>query len=141
MLARDNVLVGDDPGKVTFERDGVYTDQETGKPVAAITRYSYDDGQDRYVVSFTRTRDLSAARMADAIKGALVSWPRPIRTTRSGNSCTSATPVASSQRRTQSGRAASPGSRTATSPSAWALIQLGSRGSRPVSRRTSGAFT
>jgi hypothetical protein len=40
MLARDNVLVGDDPGKVTFERDGIYTDEVTGKPVAAVTRYS-----------------------------------------------------------------------------------------------------
>jgi hypothetical protein len=69
MLARDNVLVGDDPAKVTFERDGVYTDQATGKPVAATTRYTYSGGEDRYVVSFTRTRDLSASRMADAIKG------------------------------------------------------------------------
>jgi hypothetical protein len=39
MLARENVLVGDDPAKVTFER-GVYTDQATGKPVAATTRYT-----------------------------------------------------------------------------------------------------
>ena len=30
MLARDNVLVGDDPANVTFEREGVYTDQTTG---------------------------------------------------------------------------------------------------------------
>jgi hypothetical protein len=36
----DNVLVGDDPAKVTFEREGVYTDQKTGKPVAATTRYT-----------------------------------------------------------------------------------------------------
>ena len=69
MLARDNVVVADDPGRVTFEREGVYIDEETGKPVAAVTRYTYDDGEDRYVVSFTRTRDLSAARMTDAIKG------------------------------------------------------------------------
>src|SRR5487761_843328 len=69
MLARDNVLVGDDPAKVTFERDGVYTDEATGKPVAATTRYTYTDGEDRYVVSFTRTQDLSASRMIDSIKG------------------------------------------------------------------------
>src|SRR5229473_571666 len=41
MLARDHVLVGDDPAKVTFEREGIYTDQATGKPVAATTRYTY----------------------------------------------------------------------------------------------------
>jgi len=69
MLARDKVLVGDDPANVTFEREGVYTDQTTGKPVAATTRYTYHDCDDRYVVSFTRTRDLSATRMIDTIKG------------------------------------------------------------------------
>ena len=69
MLACDNVLVGDDPTKVTFERDGVYVDQTTGKPVAATTRYTYREGEDRYVVSFTRTHDLSADRMVDTIKG------------------------------------------------------------------------
>lgn len=35
MLARDSVPVGDDTAKVTFAREGVYTDQATGKPVAA----------------------------------------------------------------------------------------------------------
>jgi hypothetical protein len=69
MLARDNVLVGDDPTKVTFEREGVYADQTTAKPVAATTRYTYQDGEDRYVVSFARTHDLSATRMVDTIKG------------------------------------------------------------------------
>jgi hypothetical protein len=69
MLARDNVLIGDDPAKVTFEREGIYTDQETGKPVAATTRYTYQDGDDRYVVTFTRTHDLSASRMIDSVKG------------------------------------------------------------------------
>jgi hypothetical protein len=69
MLARDNVVVGDDPSKVTFEREGVYTDPTTGKPVASTTRYTYRDGDDRYVVSFTRTSDLTAARMVDSVKG------------------------------------------------------------------------
>ena len=69
MLARDNVLIGDEPAKVTFEREGVYTDQATGKPVAATTRYTYSGGEDRYVVSFTRSHDLSDTRMIDTIKG------------------------------------------------------------------------
>jgi hypothetical protein len=69
MLARANVLVGDEPANVTFEREGIYTDGTTGKPVAATTRYTYLDGEDRYVVSFTRTHDLSVSRMVDTIKG------------------------------------------------------------------------
>jgi hypothetical protein len=69
MLAKDKVLVGDDPAKVSFEREGIYTDQKTGKPVATTTRYIYRDGEDRYVVSFTRRQDLSADRLVDGIKG------------------------------------------------------------------------
>src|SRR3989441_3958311 len=69
MIARDNVLIGDDPTHVTFEREGVYTDRTTGKPVAATTRYTYRDGGDRYVVSFTRAHDLLLNRMVDSITG------------------------------------------------------------------------
>jgi hypothetical protein len=69
MLARDNVWIGGDPAKATFEPEEVHTDQATGEPVAATTRYTYRDGEDRYVVSFTRSHDLSDARMIDTIKG------------------------------------------------------------------------
>src|SRR3984893_12175856 len=69
MLARDNVLGGDDPAKVSFEREGIYTDQKTGKPVATTTRYTYRDGEDRNSVSFTRVRDLTLSRMIDDVKG------------------------------------------------------------------------
>jgi len=54
---------------VTFEREGIYTDEKTGKPVAGTTRYTYEDGADRYVVTFTRNRNLSADRMIDGVKG------------------------------------------------------------------------
>jgi hypothetical protein len=69
MLAHDNIVIGDDPAKVTFEREGVYTDETTGKPVATTTRYIYQDDEDRYVVSFTRTRDLTLNPMIDNIRG------------------------------------------------------------------------
>ncbi len=69
MLARDNVLIGDDPANVSFEREGVYTDERTDKPVAATTRYIYRYSDERYVVTFTRNHDLSADRMIDGVKG------------------------------------------------------------------------
>jgi hypothetical protein len=69
MLARDNVVIGDDPTKVTFEREEIYTDDTTGKPVARRTRCTYQDGEDRYAVSFTRRRDLTRSRMVDSVKG------------------------------------------------------------------------
>lgn len=69
MLAREGQLIGDDGSKVTFEELGRYTDHETGKPVANVTRYTYADGEDRYVVTFTRHHDLTAVKFIDDLKG------------------------------------------------------------------------
>ena len=43
--------------------------QETGAAVFRSRCAAYQDGEDRYVVSFTRSHDLSADRMVDTIKG------------------------------------------------------------------------
>jgi hypothetical protein len=67
MLARDGVLIGDDPAHLTFETLGPFTDSVTGKPVANITRYTYDLGAERYVVTFTRHRDLARNRMIESL--------------------------------------------------------------------------
>jgi hypothetical protein len=69
MLARDGVILADDSSRVTFEAENVYTDSETGKPVAGTTRYTYDDGTDRYVVSFVREQDLTRSKMIDGVHG------------------------------------------------------------------------
>lgn len=69
MMALDGKIIGDDPAKVRFEELGPYTDEETGKPVANVTRYTYTDGEDRYVVSYTRHRDLSVSKFIEGIKG------------------------------------------------------------------------
>jgi hypothetical protein len=120
MLARDGVLIGDDPSRLTFEALGPYTDSVTGKPVANITRYTYGTNDERYVVTFTRHKDLARNRMIESLTGSSVpprsssgsmaptgvsrarsassttTAPRSsISTsprTRSGSSCTSATP-------------------------------------------------
>jgi hypothetical protein len=69
MLARDGRLVADDGMDVAFEELGHYTDTETGKPVANVTRYTYTEGDERYVVTFTRHTDLVTSRMVDDLKG------------------------------------------------------------------------
>jgi hypothetical protein len=69
MLARDAELIADDNTKVSFEELGPYVDQTTGKPVGNVTRYTYTDGDERYVVTFTRHSDLTTARMVDDLKG------------------------------------------------------------------------
>jgi hypothetical protein len=65
MLARDGRLIVDDQTKVTFEQLGPYTDTHTGKPVANVTRYTYTDGDERYVVTYTRHADLAAEKFTD----------------------------------------------------------------------------
>jgi hypothetical protein len=69
MLARDGVLIGDDPSHVTFETLGPFIDSATRKPVANITRYTYVTAGERYVVTFSRYRDLSRNRMIEGLHG------------------------------------------------------------------------
>ena len=69
MLVRDGELVGDDPSLLAFETLGTYTDSVTKKPVANITRYTYGTHDERYVVTFTRHRDLTRNRMIDRLSG------------------------------------------------------------------------
>jgi hypothetical protein len=67
MLAKDGALIGDDPSRLKFETLGAFTDAVTGKPVANITRYTYDTDDDRYVVTFTRHHDLARVRMIESL--------------------------------------------------------------------------
>jgi hypothetical protein len=69
MLARDGKLIADDGSKVTFEELGRYTDMATGKPVGNVTRYTYTDGEERYVVTYTRHSDLASEKFIDELKG------------------------------------------------------------------------
>jgi hypothetical protein len=69
MLARDGKVIAEDGSKVTFEELGRYTDTDTGKPVANLTRYTYADGDERYVTTFTRHSDLAGAKFIDELKG------------------------------------------------------------------------
>jgi hypothetical protein len=69
MLAKDGTVIADDATKVTFERLGNYTDTSTGKPVANVTRYTYTDGEDTYVITFTRHCDLSVSKLIDGLDG------------------------------------------------------------------------
>jgi hypothetical protein len=69
LLARDGELIADDGGKVTFQELGRYTDTETDKPVGNVTRYTYTDGEERYVVTYTRHADLATDKFINALKG------------------------------------------------------------------------
>jgi hypothetical protein len=61
MLAKDDEIVADDAARVSFETERVATDGKTGKPVADITRYTYREGNARYVVTFERQKTILQA--------------------------------------------------------------------------------
>jgi hypothetical protein len=65
MLAKDGEVIADDDVKVTFEAGQVVLDGKTGKPVADLTRYTYQDGDKRYVVSFERRKTILQAILTD----------------------------------------------------------------------------
>ncbi|WP_382304445.1 lipocalin-like domain-containing protein [Herbiconiux sp. UC225_62] len=69
LLAKNGRIVADDAEFVRFQASDTYIDPKTKKPVAGTTRYFYDDGADRYVVTFTRRRDLVANTFVEQMKG------------------------------------------------------------------------
>jgi hypothetical protein len=69
MLAREAEVVADDSRRVEFEALGTYVDETTRKPVAAITQYTYSRDDERWIVTFTRDRDLAGSRMIDDLHG------------------------------------------------------------------------
>lgn len=69
MLARDGEIVADRAEYVRFRASDVYVDPKTKKPVAYTTQYFYDDGADRYVVTFRKRRELVAATFVEQMHG------------------------------------------------------------------------
>ena len=69
MLARDGKVVADRAEYVRFRATDAYIDPKTKKPVANVTKYFYYDGADRYVVTFTKRRDLVAATFVEQMNG------------------------------------------------------------------------
>lgn len=69
MLASEGAIIADDSTKVRFSVDEVATDSYTGKPVASVVVYDYDDGDVHYRVTFRRAADLVRMRFIDNLKG------------------------------------------------------------------------
>lgn len=69
MLARDGRIIADDASKVRFSADGVHVDAYTGKPVADLLVYDFNDGTQHYRVTFRRERDIARTRFLDLLSG------------------------------------------------------------------------
>ena len=69
MVARGGAIVADDASKVRFSASDVFTDPLTGKPVAGVLVYEYDDGTSRCRITFRRRADLVRTRFVDMLTG------------------------------------------------------------------------
>jgi hypothetical protein len=69
VLIRDGVIVADDWRKVSCALEDVFYDDKTGKPVANVVRYDYEEGDVRYRVTYRRERDIERAKFVDLIGG------------------------------------------------------------------------
>lgn len=67
MLAQAGQIVADDASKVCFEASDFYTDDKTGKPVANITSYNYQDGEQHYLLTFKRERDILRTKLVEMV--------------------------------------------------------------------------
>jgi hypothetical protein len=67
LIAKDGAIVAADDDKVAFAAERVSNDEDTGKPVADITRYDYTDGDLRYVVTYERERTILRQAFVDKL--------------------------------------------------------------------------
>jgi len=69
LLSKDGTIVADDDSQVRFYLEGEHTDEHSGKPIADVVVYDYDDGRDRYRVSFHRAETILDRKLIDQISG------------------------------------------------------------------------
>jgi len=79
MLAKDGRVIADDGGKVRFSTRNVAVEPDTGKPVADQVIYEYTDGAERYVLTFTRVKDILHYKFIDELNGIKAILARLVR--------------------------------------------------------------
>lgn len=69
MLAKRGMIIADDSSKVSFHLEDEHTDLKTGKPVANVVVYEYDDGPERYRVSYHRSATIVDQELIETVSG------------------------------------------------------------------------
>ncbi|HEX6626551.1 MAG TPA: hypothetical protein VF105_01235 [Gemmatimonadaceae bacterium] len=69
MLARKGKIIADDARKVSFKLEDQHTDPKSGKPVANVVVYEYDDGPERYRVSYRRSETIVNQKLIETVSG------------------------------------------------------------------------
>jgi hypothetical protein len=69
MLAKGGKIIADDSRKVRFHLEDEHTDPKSGKPVADVVVYEYDDGPERYRVTFRRSETIVNEELIKRVNG------------------------------------------------------------------------
>ncbi|HEY0528235.1 MAG TPA: hypothetical protein VGD02_05365 [Gemmatimonadaceae bacterium] len=69
MLAKAGRIIADDNHKVRFHVEDEHLDAGSGKPVADVVVYDYDDGTDHYRVSYRRSTTIADVRLIQTVTG------------------------------------------------------------------------
>lgn len=69
MLAKDGRVIADDHRKVRFHLEDEHLDNKSGKPFANVVVYEYEDGPERYRVSYRRSDTIVNAQLIDRVRG------------------------------------------------------------------------
>jgi hypothetical protein len=69
MLAKRGRIIADDGRKVSFHLEDEHLDERSGKPVANVVVYEYEDGPDRYRVSYRRSSTIVDVRLIETVSG------------------------------------------------------------------------
>jgi hypothetical protein len=69
MLAKGGKIIADDRRKVRFHLEDEHVDAKSGKPVANLVVYEYEDGPDRYRVSYRRSQTIVNEELIKRVRG------------------------------------------------------------------------
>jgi len=69
MLAKGGKIIADDSRKVRFHVEDERTDPNSGKPVADVVVYDYEDGPEQYRVSFRRSATIVNEELIKRVSG------------------------------------------------------------------------
>ncbi|MDB5539234.1 MAG: hypothetical protein JWQ89_961 [Devosia sp.] len=69
MLAKDGRIIADDQRRVRFHLADEHLDDKSGKPVANVVVYEYQDGPERFRVSYRRAQTIVDAQLIDRVSG------------------------------------------------------------------------
>jgi hypothetical protein len=69
MLAKGGKIIADDSSKVRFHLENEHLDPKSGKPVANVVVYEYEDGPERYRVSYRRSETIANEELIKQVSG------------------------------------------------------------------------